>query len=253
MAVGVDGARQTVPVSRLGERGEVADRVLLGAERPAGHPPGRVVDPGHEGGEQPVRTEPAMFAAVDLEEHPLAWHPLPAAPMVRRAAGPGRPDRGLSEDPPEGPLGDVEALALGEELGEVGVVDPGIGRRGELEDPVADDVRDAVGLGPLTVAVDQAGRAVDAIAPEQAADLADRQVQDPGRLLGRQSPGQDMVEDVQTVLRWGVQGDRLPRVHAIEGDKVAGRPHRRRAALTPRSTEPRTRGRRVRTNVSSFS
>ncbi|HKZ76264.1 MAG TPA: hypothetical protein VJ259_06335, partial [Actinomycetota bacterium] len=36
-------------------------------------------------------------------------------------------------------------------------------------------------------------------------------------------PGQDMVEDVQAVLRSGVQGDRLPRFHAIEGDKITGR------------------------------
>ncbi len=77
--------------------------------------------------------------------------------------------------------------------------------------------------GPLTVAVDQAGRAIGPIVSEQPADLADRQAQDAGRLLGRQSSGQDVVEDVQALLRSGVQGDRLPRLHAIEGDKVTGR------------------------------
>ena len=71
--------------------------------------------------------------------------------------------------------------------------------------------------------MDETGRSVGAIPFEQPADLADRQVEDPGRLLGRQSPGQDVVEDVEAVLRSGVQGDRLPRFHAIEGDKVTGR------------------------------
>ena len=50
------------------------------------------------------------------------------------------------------------------------------------------------------VAVDETGRAVDAIPPEQAADLVDRQVEDPGRLLGCQSTGQDVVEDEQALL-----------------------------------------------------
>jgi len=125
----------------------------------------------------------------------FARHPLPTAAVPCRAAGPDGPDRGLGEDPPEGPLRDLDSLALGQQLGQMGVVDPGVRRRGELDDPLAQLVGDAVGRHPLTVAVDQPGRAVDPIPSEQAADLADRQVQDPGRLLGRQSSGQDMVED----------------------------------------------------------
>ena len=57
----------------------------------------------------------------------------------------------------------------------------------------------------------------------RSADLADREVQDTGRLLGRESAAQDVVENVEPLLRSGVQGDRLPRFHTIEGDKITGR------------------------------
>jgi Predicted transcriptional regulators len=73
------------------------------------------------------------------------------------------------------------------------------------------------------VAVDETGRTVGAIPFEQAADLAHREVQHAGRLGGRESTAQDVVEDEEPVLRSGVQDDRLPRFHTIEGDKVTGR------------------------------
>ncbi len=131
-------------IGRLGERQKVADRVLLRPERAAGHPPGGVVDAGHQGGERQLRAEPAMPAAVDLEELALAGHPLAAAAVAGRTAGADRTDVRLGQDPAEGPLRDVEALAFGEQLGQVGVVDPGIRRRGELDDPLPDRVGDAV-------------------------------------------------------------------------------------------------------------
>ena len=143
--------------------------------------------------------------------------------MAWRATGPGRTDRGLGQDPPEGPFGDLEFLALGEQLGEVGVVDPGIGRRRELDDPPAHVVADPVPRSPSVVAVDEARGVGGSIPAEQAADLADRECQDPRRLLGREPSRQDVVEDVQAMLRFGVQGDRLPRFHTLEGDKVTGR------------------------------
>lgn len=39
-------------------------------------------------------------------------------------------------------------------------------------------------------------------------------------LVGSQRPAEDEVEDVQATLGTGVQGDRLPRFHAVEGHKV---------------------------------
>ncbi len=109
-----------------------------------------------------------MPAAVDLQELALAGHALAAAAVAGRTPGPDRTDGGLGRDPPQGPLRNVEILAFGEQLGQVAVVDPRIGRRRELDGPVADRGGDAKGRGPLTVAVDEAGRTVGPIASEAA-------------------------------------------------------------------------------------
>jgi hypothetical protein len=127
IAVRVDPARQPELLGRLGEGSEVAGGILRDAERPAGHSARRVVDRAHERRERKVGPEPAMAAAIGLEEHALADHPLAPAAVAWRPTGADRADRGLGEDPPEGALGDDEPVALGEQLGQVRVVHLGIG------------------------------------------------------------------------------------------------------------------------------
>lgn len=134
MAIGVDRARQAEPVGRLSERREVPDGVLGRPERAAGHRAGGVVDAGHERRERELRSEPAMAAAVGLEELALARHPLAPAAVPWRAASPGRTNGRLGQDPPERARGDGKALALGQQLGQVRVVDPDVRRRRELDE-----------------------------------------------------------------------------------------------------------------------
>ncbi len=156
--LGVDGARQAMMIGRLGQRGAVADRVFLGAERAAGHPPGRIVDAGHQRRERQLRAEPALPAAVDLAELARAGHLLTPAAVADRATpadgrqagadrtgGPDGRQARLGQDPPEGPLRDDELLALGEQLRQMRPVDTGIGRRRQLDDPLADRIGDAMG------------------------------------------------------------------------------------------------------------
>ena len=70
--------------------------------------------------------------------------------------------------------------------------------------------------------MDQRGGAPGpAKARQQAADLSLRQPQVHGRLLDRQPSGQDTGERPEALLGTGIQPDRLPRLHGIEGDKVA--------------------------------
>lgn len=164
-----------------------------------------------------------MPAAVDLEQLALARHPLPAAPVARRAAGPGRRDGALVEDPAEGSFRDLEPLALGKQLGEVGMVHPGIRRRRELDEPTPEPIADPVDGRSAPVAVGQARRAVG-MADDEAPDLAGREPEDPRRLVERQAAGDQVVENVGAVPvpRIGL-GLSVLRFHASEGDKVAGR------------------------------
>ena len=56
------------------------------------------------------------------------------------------------------------------------------------------------------------------------AHLAGREPQVRGRLADVELARQHMGQDQEALLRPGVQGDRLPRLHGIEGDKVASGP-----------------------------
>ncbi len=58
-------------------------------------------------------------------------------------------------------------------------------------------------------------------APGEPRDLASREVQVRGRVGDRELTREDVGQDKEALLRPGVQRDRLPRFHGIEGDKVA--------------------------------
>jgi hypothetical protein len=163
-------------------------------------------------------------AAVDLQEHARLGHPFAATAMSPRTASPHRRQTGLGEDPPERPLGHDDSLALGEQVREMGAVDTRIRRPGELDEPGPQHVVEPIGGDPSLVAMDERSRAlVGVVARQEPAHRADREVQVGGRLPRGQFTGQDVVEHPQPLLCSSVQCDRLPRLHELEGDKVAGR------------------------------
>ena len=111
---------------------------------------------------------------------------------------------------------------LEEGLGQVDRVEPGELGRGELDEPGPDGRIGPVDRDSAAIAMDERRGTVVSVAVDQSADLSDREPQDPAGLLGRQLPGEDMVQDIQASLGSTVQADRLPRLlHEIEGDKVA--------------------------------
>ncbi len=143
--------------------------------------------------------------------------------MLRRATrADGRQAR-LGQDPPERPLGDDDALALGDEFGEMCSVDPGVRRRGQLDEPVTGGVGESIGRCPAPVAVGEQHRPV-AVTDEQPTDLPGRQLQDLGGLFDRQATVHDMLEHVRSMLGPCVgRSLSVLRFHGPEADKVAGR------------------------------
>ncbi len=186
--------------------------------------PGGVVDGPDEGQHRTPALQPVMATAVDLEEHPGSGHPLAPGPMARRSTGPRQGLAGLGQDPPDGPRADgqVDVALLDQDLRQMDRVEPGELGRGELDQAGANDGVGPIDRGPATVAVDERRHTVGPVPIEQAVDLAGRQAQDPARLIRSQLAGEHVVEDIQALLSWAVQGDRLPRLlHEMEGDKVA--------------------------------
>ena len=97
--------------------------------------PGRIVDPAHERQPGPAALEPVVAAAVDLDEQPGLGHPVAPAAVPGRPAVPRARDPLGPQDPADGDPAEHDPLALGEQLGEVRVVDARIGGPGQGQDP----------------------------------------------------------------------------------------------------------------------
>ena len=63
-----------------------------------------------------------MIAAVELDQHALPGHPLPANPVLGRASAPRTLQSGVHQDPPQGGPADDDAVAFGKQFAEMGVV-----------------------------------------------------------------------------------------------------------------------------------
>ena len=61
----------------------------------------------------PVLAQPPVIAAVQLDQHALPWHPLPAHPVLGRAPSPRTVQSGVGQDTPQRSPAHVEALAFG--------------------------------------------------------------------------------------------------------------------------------------------
>ena len=110
---------------------------------------------------------------------------------------------------------------VGQGLGQVDRVEAGELGRGQLDQTGPDGRVGAVDRGPAAVAVNEGDGTLGPIAIGQTSDLSRREAQDPCRLIGGQGSGEQVGEDIQAVLCSAVQADRLPRLHGVEGDKVA--------------------------------
>ncbi len=210
-------------MDRLDEHLEVTRGVLLLAEDRAADPPGGIVDATHQRESGSPAFEPVVLAAVDLQEQARLAHALATAAMARGTTPAHRRQPGLGEDPAQAPLRHHDALAIGEQVREVGPVHVPVRRRGQLGKPGPERVTQAVGRDPAAVAVGEGPCSLLSVACQEPSHRADRQSEVAGGLGRGQLACQDVVEDIEPLLCSLVQRDRLPRLHVLEGDKVAGR------------------------------
>ena len=238
--VAVERPRQTEGCGGLGQGDQVASAVLLLSEGAAGDPAGGIVDGAHERGEGPVGAEPAVLAAIDLQQLALARCPLPAAPVAGRPVWPGRWPAGLIEDPPQRPLLDVDVLLTLQRLREVRPVDILVLLPGELGDAVPDVRVRAVRGRAAMVAMDQARRAVRKPAREEPAHLAGRHGEHRGCGLEVDRAVAQVRQDIHTPADPGVAKWIIGRsFHAPDRDKVAVRTSRTESPSDDSDTHPR--------------
>ena len=112
------------------------------------------------------------MAAVHLEQHPLAGHPLTPDAVLGRPAASGTGDAGLRQDPADGRAAHLQTLVLPEQLGEVGVVRSRVAAGGEAHHGGGDGDRDSVVGATAAVAVPQRRGSPRAVGGEEAPRVA---------------------------------------------------------------------------------
>lgn len=162
-----------------------------------------------------------MLAAVHLDQEPGLRHALPAAAMARRPAGPGTPDPGGAQQPLHGLAGEAQALALPEELGEVVVIHAGVASTGQREDPSPHRLGETSARGPAAVAMGEGREALLTQAREQAAQVAKREAEQRGSLLGPENAVLNPGQDMDTMLLPLSQRNRLPEHSARVTDSLS--------------------------------
>jgi hypothetical protein len=122
----------------------------------------------------------------------------------------GAANPGGAQEPLHRPTRDLQALALGEQLGEVVIIHTGIGGAGQREDPGPDPLGEAPGRGPTAVAMGESGEALLAEPSEESTEVPQREAQELSGGPCLQGAMLHLGEEMHAVLLLLGQGDRLP-------------------------------------------
>jgi hypothetical protein len=213
MAIGVDRAGEAIASGEAAEEEEVAVGILLRAEDAVEDLAGRIIDRAVQDEAGAPVLEPGVVAAVHLDQEARLWHALSPAAMPGWAPLTGAADTGRAEAPLDGGAREMEILAFRQELGEMAIVTPRVGGAGKGQEAGLERFGETARAGPPPVPMGESGEAASAECGEEAADVASREAQQPGRVRGGETAMLDLGEDMGTMLLGLGQGDCLP-VHS---------------------------------------
>ena len=158
-------------------------QILGGPEVQGQDGPGGVVDGAEQGQGGPALAQPGEGAAVDLHQTARLGAARSAVPGRGGAAPPGRRHTERAAQPLDGGAAHRQAVELAQLLGQVHVIEAGIGRAHQRGDLLAHRIDQAAPRGLAAAAVHQARRPGGLVAALEALHLPDAQSQGRGRLL----------------------------------------------------------------------
>jgi hypothetical protein len=173
-----------------------------------------------------LRTEPAVRAAVGLQQLAGPRHPGSTAPMARRSVGRRRGPSLLVEETPQGPHRDGDVLMLLEQLREMGPVDVGVPIIHERQDAGPQVLVGAVRRSASAIAVDQGGWSGSQPRRQQTTDLATRDHEKGRGLVEIDRAVPQVRQDIDPVADLRVIERVIGGFHTRDRDKVAGRSSR---------------------------
>ena len=213
MAIGVGGGRHAIPADELAQHQEIAVRVFLRAKDAGEDFAGGIVDGGMEDEAGTAVLEPGMVAAVHLDEQAGLRHARAAAAMARGAAPTRTANAGGAKQSLHRGSGQVQRLPLGEELGELTIVDADVAAAGEGDEAGPDDLGGPMRGRAPAVAMGQGGEAMLADLRQEATDMTDGEAHEPCGIRHGEAPLEELGQDMRSLLLSPAQRD-CPPVHA---------------------------------------
>lgn len=158
--IAIEGDGNPMGADQRPEHDEVAMGIFLRPEDGGGDRVGGIIDGALEDQAGAAPLEPVVVAAVPLEEQARLRH---AGAAAAEATGPSRPwtgETGGQQDPMDRGAREDDAVDLGEFLGQMLVIESGIGRAGQPYDATLKGSGNAIGGGAAPVPMGQGGRPV---------------------------------------------------------------------------------------------
>lgn len=185
--VAIDRDRTPGLLHYCAQNREVARGVFFVPKERGRHFAGGIVDSATEGKAWSPAFQPVVMAGIELDQQAFLGHTFAAAAMT---SGPPWTRTGeASGDQPavDGPVGRRPSMVFAQGLGEVLVIEAGIGGPGQAQHPLLKSAGKAIVRGPSAIAVGQGTRAVAAKGGQQAAGVTHREAQHPSRVRRSQS------------------------------------------------------------------
>ena len=122
--VGVAGDGYAAAPEQALHQQEVAVGVFPLGEAGVNHRTGGIIHRDQQRERRRLVSQPWVMTAVQLDQHALPRHALAAHPVLGRTPSSWTAQTGVDQDAPQGGPADVDALALAQQLAEMGVVGP---------------------------------------------------------------------------------------------------------------------------------
>ncbi len=143
--------------------------------------------------------------------------------MPRRPSFSWGRDSGITQDPVHAGNRELQALVLGQHLGEVVLVESHVRGFGQLAHPGRQRWVQGMDRAPSPIAMGQGGRSFDLIAAAQSPDLANRDPEQARRLGIHQGARLEMVQNEKTALFRASQCDLVPLHGRTKSQNHSGR------------------------------
>lgn len=208
--VAIDCDRAAGVLHHLVQNPEVSHGIFFVPKDRGRHFAGGVVDGATEGQAGPAAFEPVMLAGVELEEEPFLRHALAPSAMATGTARAGAGQAGGDQPAMDRPVGRWQPMVLGQGLGEVLVIEAGIGGPGQAQDPLLESAGEAIVRWPTAIAVGQGAGAVPAKGGQQAARVTQREAQQPRRIRRSHPTLPNLAQHLHSALFLLSQHNRPP-------------------------------------------